>query len=243
MNATRLQAAAHRRAEGTRRQLADDLRQLCGDAGVSQRRLAAATGLPQGYVSRILTGTASPSHDTYTRLAMALGADFTARFYPSTGALIRDRLAAPMTELLVRTSQPRWEAMTEVGVHRPARGWIDVVLHDPRPHVLVASELQSQLRRLEQVVRWHALKAEALPSWEGFDRLGAEPPSISRLLVVRRTRVTRQVAAEFARQLRAAYPAHPDDAIDALAGTSPWPGSALVWVVIDERGARWAQGR
>jgi hypothetical protein len=60
---------------------------------------------------------------------------------------------------------------------------------------------------------------------------------------VRRTRATRAVAAEFARQLRLACPVHPDDALAALTGTAPWPGAALVWVTLDARGARFAQGR
>jgi hypothetical protein len=61
-------------------------------------------------------------------------------------------------------------------------------------------------------------------------------PSISRLLLVRRTRTTEAVAREFARQLRLAYPAHPDDALASLTGTAPWPGPAMVWVELN--GAR-----
>ena len=107
--------------------------------------------------------------------------------------------------------------------------------------MLLASELQSELRRLEQQVRWHAAKAQALPSWEGFAPMGDS--RISQLLVVRRTRATRAVASEFSRQLRAAYPAHPDDALAALTGTEPWPGAALVWMVIEGTRARWVSGR
>ena len=51
------------------------------------------------------------------------------------------------------------------------------------------------------------------------------------------------MAAEFAGQLRTAYPAHPDDALAALAGTEPWPGAALVWALVDKAGARFSQGR
>jgi hypothetical protein len=147
-----------------------------------------------------------------------------------------------MMEALLDTVHPRWERHLEVGVRHPSRGWIDALLHDPREATAVATELQSELRRLEQLVRWQAARAAALPSWEGWGRLGPEP-EISRLLVVRRTRATRQVAAEFARQLRVSYPAHPDDAVAALTGTVPWPGPALVWITVDARGARWALGR
>ncbi len=108
--------------------------------------------------------------------------------------------------------------------------------------MILASELQSELRRLEQLVRWHEAKADALPSWKGFTRLGGEP-AISRLLVVRRTRATRRVTSDYARQPRVAYPAHPDDAIAALTGTVPWPGPALVWAAIDRGQARLVSGR
>ena len=137
---------------------------------------------------------------------------------------------------------PRWHAFSEVAVRRPSRGWIDAVLHDPRAGLAVATELQSELRRLEQLVRWSGEKAASLPSWDGWDRLGDEP-RIDRLLIVRRTRATREVAAADERQLRVAFPAHPDDALAALTGTAPWPGAALVWSVVDGRGARLVGGR
>jgi hypothetical protein len=107
--------------------------------------------------------------------------------------------------------------------------------------VLLVSELQSELRRLEQLVRWREAKADSLPSWKGFTDLGGEP-EISRLLVLRQTRATRRVANDFARQLRVAYPAHPDDAVAALTGTTPWPGPAMAWMVIERGAARLVTG-
>jgi transcriptional regulator with XRE-family HTH domain len=242
MTTTRLQAAADRRSAAARRDLAEQLRRLMQDAGVHQRELALAAGIARSYLGRILRADADPSLETYARLGAVLGADLSARYFPTTGPAIRDRHQAPMLELLLATTRPRWRPFTEVGVRRPNRGWIDAALHDPDEHVLVASELQSELRRLEQLVRWHAAKAEALPSWDGWAQLGEEP-AISRLLVVRRTRATRGIATEFGRQLRAAHPAHPDDAITALAGNDAWPGAALLWVVMDVRGTRFAPGR
>ncbi|OGO57201.1 MAG: hypothetical protein A2V85_06070 [Chloroflexi bacterium RBG_16_72_14] len=61
---------------------------------------------------------------------------------------------------------------------------------------------------------------------------------MSQVLVVRRTRATRTIAAEFERQLRVAYPAHPDDALAALTGTAAWPGPAMIWAVLDGRDTR-----
>lgn len=237
------EAAIARAAQKRHSSLAEDLVRLREDAGVSRTRLATEAGVDRRFLDRIEAGKERPSLETYQRLASALGVDLSTRLYPNTGPAIRDRLAAPMCELLLREAHPRFGRYTEVGVHRPSRGWIDVVLHEPRERVAIASELQSQLRRLEQLIRWQGTKAESLPSWEGWPHLGEEP-AISRLLVVRRTRATRAVATEFARQLRVAYPAHPDDALAALTGTAPWPGPALIWVALEgARGARFLAGR
>jgi hypothetical protein len=147
-----------------------------------------------------------------------------------------------MLEFLLGQIHPRWETMSEVTVHRPARGTIDLVLIERRGAAVVAVELQSELRRLEQLVRWSQEKADSLPSsrmWPG----GLDPRTTSLLIVVRRTRATRRVATEFRRQLEVAFPAHPDDAVAALTGTRAWPGSALVWVVIEGQSVRFVSGR
>ena len=236
------EAAVRRSTERRHESLAEDLTRFREDAGVSRTRLALEAGVDRRYLDRIEAGEAQPSIETYQRLAAALGADLSTRVFANTGPAIRDRLQAPILEMLLRDRHPRWDPFTEVSVRRPSRGWIDVVLHDARAEVLVAGELQSELRRLEQLIRWQSAKAEGLPSWKGWRHLGAEP-MVSRLLVVRRTRATRSVAAEFAAQLRVAYPAHPDDAVAALTGSAPWPGPALIWVTVDGRGVRWATGR
>ena len=207
------------------------------DAGLSRLEVARAAGVSDAFVGRIEDGHEHPSNETLTRLGLVLGADLRVRLYPNTGPLIRDRHQAAMLEAVLGVLHPRWQAFTEVAVHRPERGWIDAVLHDPREGVAVASELQSELRRLEQLIRWSAAKAASLPSWDGWLHLGDEP-RIERLLVVRRTRATREVAAAHDRQLRTAYPAHPDDALAALTGAAPWPGPALVWAVVEGGAAR-----
>ena len=150
---------------------------------------------------------------------MALGADLSIRLYPNTGPSIRDRHQAGILEALLTSKHPRWHAYPEVGVRRPSRGWIDAALHDPRERTLVATEIQSELRRLEQLIRWSGEKAASLPSWDRWPALGEEP-EVSQLLVVRDTRATRAVAREFGRVLRAAFPAHPDDALAALTSTA-----------------------
>jgi transcriptional regulator with XRE-family HTH domain len=223
-----LDIASQRGARQIRLRLAQDVDRLCSDAGVSHAALARAAGVSQSFLSRVFAGTTQPSVATYARLAAALGADFSARFYPNTGPAIRDRHQARILEALLESIHPRWHRFTEVAVSRPARRWIDVVLHEDRERVLIASEIESTLNRVEQLVRWSTEKAEALPSWTGWSRL-PETPDVSRLLVLRATRLTRTRAREAARQLRVAYPAHPADALAALTGTQPWPGPALIW--------------
>jgi transcriptional regulator with XRE-family HTH domain len=241
VNDTGVTRAAARVSGRLHHGLAEDIDRLRADAGLSVTALGRASGMDPGYLYRIIAGTERPSLQTYARLAVALGADLTSRFYPNTGALVRDRHQARMLEVLLGAVHPRWQVHMEVAVRRPSRGWIDAALHEPRERVLVAAELQSELRRLEQLVRWSGEKAASLPSWDGWAQFDAEPRT-SQLLLVRRTPTTRAAVAEFALQLRVAFPAHPDDALAALTGTAPWPGAALVWVATDGRGARLVAG-
>jgi transcriptional regulator with XRE-family HTH domain len=228
---TKLQAAADRRASAVRHQLAMDIRRLREDAGVSRAAVARMAGIHHSLVGRLEDGAYLPSIETYARVCAALGADLHTRAYPTTGPVIRDRFQAPTAELLFGVCHARWERTPEVRVVRPARGWVDAVLHDRLQRLLVAAELESDLRRLEQLLRWSEEKALSLPSaraWPSWSATG--DPSISRLLVVRWTRANRTVADGARRLLREAYPADPRDALDALTtGASAWPGAALLW--------------
>lgn len=205
---------------------------MAADAGISHAALARAAGLPPSFLARILAGSARPSLETYARLATVLGADLNARLYPNTGPVIRDRHQVRVVEGTLGLLHPRWQRFGEVAVRRPVRGWIDLVLHEPRERTLVAVEVESTLNRVEQLIRWSTEKSASLPSWDGWSRMG-DPPEISRLLIVRRTRATRDAAAAAEGQLRLAYPAHPADALAALTGTAPWPGPSLVWVRLE----------
>jgi transcriptional regulator with XRE-family HTH domain len=242
MSPTKLQRAADRRTSALRDDLVDQLAQLRSYAAITVRDLARAAGLSAPYVARILAKTERPTLEAYGRLAAVLGADLGAKFYTNTGPAIHDRHQAPILECLLRDRDPRWHPFTEIAVQHPRQGWIDVGFHDRRAGIFVATEIQGALPRLEQLVRWSAAKADSVRSWDGWRHLGDEP-AVSRLLVVRRTRATRQIAADFAEQLRVAYPAHPDDAIASLTETAPWPGAAMVWSVIEHGRARLVPGR
>jgi transcriptional regulator with XRE-family HTH domain len=231
---TRLQLDATRHAQKVRETLAEDIRRMREDAGITRVALAQLAGVHPSSITKIEAGDMLPTLEMYARLAAALGADLAARMYPTTGPSVHDRHQVRMAELVVASRHPRWAAAPEVGVRRPARGWIDLVLRDPAESTLLAAELESMLRRIEQLLRWSREKADSLPSasaWGDWSRPGS--PSIERLLVVRWTRANRDAASDARRQLREAYPADPRDALEALTGTAAWPGSALLWARID----------
>jgi len=231
---TDLQTEADRRARALRHGLATDVARMREDAGLTQSAVARLAGVHPSVVSRLEDQSLLPTLETYVRICAAIGADFAARAYPNTGPAIHDRHQVRMAELLLAKLHPRWSATPEVAVRRPARGWIDAVLHDPSARTLVGSELESDIRRVEQVIRWSAEKVRALPSADRWRSWAADgPPMVSQLLVVRWTRANREVVATARRQLRAAYPADPDDALDALTGTGRWAGAALIWARID----------
>jgi transcriptional regulator with XRE-family HTH domain len=229
MPPTRTEIQARRRVAAIRRSLNDDMRRMREDAGVSQSRLARAAGIAQGYLSRIEAGTVAPSLETYARLSAALGADLACRLYPNTGPAIRDRHQASIAQALVRAADPRWQCWPEVAVRRPARGWIDLVFHDPVERVAIATEIESEIRRIEQLLRWHAEKAASLPSADAWPYGPGDTAEISRLMVVRATRATRSLAREFADLLAVAFPGSPTAALAALSGRGRWPGSSLLW--------------
>lgn len=235
-----LRTKVGRRAQDLRGAVGRQLLRLREDAGVSQRRLASASGVQQSFISDIERGRAEPSIAVLIALGDALGADLTIRFYPGAGPRIRDRLQAPIVEALLARAHPAWHRLVEVPVWRPVRGVIDVVLARPG-EVVVVGEIHSEVHRLEQQLRWAAEKAEAVRSSDAWAMLtGGQPTTpVSRLLVLRSTQATRDVARAFSETLRAAYPASVADALAAFESpTRPWPGATLLWADVDARGAR-----
>lgn len=243
MTSPRRVAEARRQADRSHRSLADDVRRLREDAGATRSQLAAAAGVDLAFLCRIEDGRERPSIDTYAKLAVALGSDLSSRLYPNTGPAIRDRHQARIAEALVPQLHPRWRPYLEVGVRKPSRGWIDVVIHGARERIVLATEIQSELLRLEQLLRWTRQKVDALPSWERWLSLGDPPPASSRMLIVRSTAATRSVVQEFSSLLSTEYPAHPADALAALFGESRWPGPALVWATIEPDRVRFLDRR
>ena len=132
------------------------------DANVSVAELSRATGVTAGHLWRIEAGQANPSMEVLIAVGVALGADLGVRYFPGPGPRIHDRFQAPMVEALIRSLDPRWRVQLEVPVTKPARGVIDAVLHDTTSPLFVASEVHSDLHRLEQQLRWGHEKAEGV---------------------------------------------------------------------------------
>ena len=160
-----------------------------------------------------------------------LGADLSIRVSPGTGPRLTDRHQARMAEALIRSLNPVWRPHLEVPVWRPARGVIDIVLERSEPHLLVATKVHSELRRLEQQLRWSSEKAGSLTS-SNLVGNGIEP-SVSTLLVLRSTSSTRDVARRFEATLRTAYPAATSRVLGALRDGEPWPGPGIAWIRIE----------
>jgi transcriptional regulator with XRE-family HTH domain len=236
-----MERAAARNAREVTLAMGRDIRQAREDAGISLSRLAQEAGISKGYAHAIEAGEEHPSLATLTKLAAALGSRLNVRLEPGIGPPIRDHIQAAMVQGLLAVLHPRWKRFLEVPVSRPVRGVIDLVLDDPAEPQIVAAEAQSELRRIEQQVRWSKAKAEALASGgaaelvqilgrSGHDEQSRGAPSVSRLLLLRSTRTTHQVVATYADLLATAFPARHGDAVAALTGTASWPGAGLVWM-------------
>jgi transcriptional regulator with XRE-family HTH domain len=227
-----------RRMRRIRIHVGDDVRRLRLDAGVTLSELAAVTGIDRSHLRRIESGDAMASVDALAAVGVALGADLGVRYFPGAGPRLVDRFQAPMIEGFLPELDDRWSVRLEVPVTTPHRGVIDAALTEREARLVVAGEFQSEFRRLEQEIRWSNEKADGLGA-----RSAEEDPdvrwSISRLLVVRSTTTTRDVARRYEATLRAAYPARTRDVLEALTtSAASWPGAGIVWMRVERgRGA------
>ena len=211
----------------------DEIRSLRLDAGVTLTELAAVTDIDRSHLRRIEAGAASASVEALVTIGVALGADLSARYFAGSGPRLVDRFQAPMMEGFLGQLHARWLSRPEIRVATPVRGVVDLTLIDRLAALAVASEFQSEFRRLELQIRRNSDKADGLAA-----RLAEEPGThsmtVSRLLVVRSTTNTREVARHYEATLAAAYPAKVHDVLSALTTASaPWPGPGLVWMRLE----------
>lgn len=226
--------ATGRRSREVNRVVIGEIDRLRRDAGMSLRRLAEAAEIDPGYLSQMIAGSRSPSVAVLVALTTVLGADLSVHVYPTTGPTLRDGIQTRIAEELLRIAAPTLRRSVEVPVYRPARGFIDIVFDEPIQSVVIATEIQSRIDRLEQQIRWAQDKEQSLPSSEMWRFLEGDH-SISRLLVLRSTAATREIARRFEATLAAAYPARSADVYRALTVTGTlWPGPGILWA--DVRG-------
>jgi transcriptional regulator with XRE-family HTH domain len=239
---TSRRTAIGRAAAETRRRLGLEIKRLRADAGLSIRQLAGAAGIDHGYLSQIERGVVEPSFAVLIAIGHVLGADLSVHLYPTTGPRIHDRVQAPIIEALFATLHPRWKRMAEVPVIRPARGFVDAMLVLLDDGVVVATEVQSEFRRLEQQLRWASDKADSLPSssaWTMAVPTDRRPPAISLLLVIRSTRANREIARSFESTLASRYPAPAGAIHEALTtAATVWPGAGIIWATVERGEAR-----
>ena len=213
------------------------MRRARADAGLSIRVVAGAAGIDPSHLSLIERGRREASLSVLAAVGSVLGLDLSVRLFPTTGPRIHDRTQAAIVEALLRAAHPSWKRLVEVPVWRPVRGVIDLVLARPG-EVVVATEVHSE-------IRWGREKGEALPSAQAWSMVSGGQPAtpISQVLVLRNTRANRDVARAYAATLTAAYPASSHEALAAIRdATLPWPGGALLWVVVTDGVARILDG-
>ena len=231
LSLTQIRRETSRRLRRFRVLIGEDIRRMRLDANVSVADLSRATGIDAGHLWRIEAGQANASGEVLIAIGVALGADFSARYFPGSGPRIHDRLQAPMIEALLGALHPRWRTQLEVPITHPARGVIDVVLSDSGSGLEIAAEVQSDLRRLEQQIRWGREKADGLTSLRSDAAGGRTVARISQLLVLRSTERTRELARQYEATFRVAFPARTADAFASLTTLdAPWPGPAIVWM-------------
>jgi transcriptional regulator with XRE-family HTH domain len=225
------------KARAIRLALGNDLRRHRTDAGLPLGAVAGAAGISRSHLCELETGKADASLPTLAALADVLGADLSIRLHPNTGPRIRDHIQARIVEELLRVAHPRWRAYAEVPVYRPARGRVDVVYHDPAAVLMVATEVHSQINRVEQQLGWANMKTDSLPSADLWRHAVADQV-VSRLLVLRSTRTMRELVGRFEHTFRSAYPASAASVYAALVSRAPWPGPGVLWAAVSSDGVR-----
>ena len=182
--------------------------------------------------------SAKPAWRSLHRVAAALGADVSLRIYPNT------RTADPRSPSRHGWSKRSCTSLpADLGSPRRGRrssgpfGASSMSCSpDRRDGRIVSVEAQSELRRLEQQIRWAAEKTDALPSAAIWPARRRRPPWRCRGSCSCGRRRTRELARSFASTLAAAYPADPRASRSARRSDPPWPGNGIVWVRVE--GAR-----
>ncbi len=212
-----------------------EVRTIREDVAIPRAALARAAGIHPITIARLESGRRLPRISILSSIADALGADLTIRIVPGAGIAIRDRAQAWMVESFLRSLNAAWRPTLEVPVSTPARGVIDLVLRHADSDEVVAVELQSALRRVEQTLRWSAEKSAGLAGLPIGRCIDGSPATIHRMLVLRSDPATRAVVRSLATTFAAAYPVDASKAVASIRDGSRLEGSAIVWMEVRGR--------
>lgn len=157
---------------------------------------------------------------------------------------MRDRIQGMLLEATLTVLHERWIPREEVAVWRPVRGVIDLLLRERHTDELVAGEAHSLLHTVEGQLRHAHEKADGLPSAPGWPwQWRTATPRVSSLLILRSCSAMHELVRSLPHVFAAAYPADTEQAAAALTTpTTPWPGSAIVWVRVDGARTRMLEG-
>jgi transcriptional regulator with XRE-family HTH domain len=215
-----------RRRRRLRAHIGEQVRSLRIDAGISQKHLAQACGIDGAHLSRIERGLVQPSLDVLVAIGACLGADLGVRYFPGSGPRLKDRFQAPIIEALIRILHARWIRYPELAVPK-ARGFVDLALGD-RLGTGIECEAHTEIRALDELLRRQLEKALAV------EELGVVGMNVSTLLVLRSTKLTRDVVRLHESTFAAAFPGRVADALSALTSVdAPWPGPTLLWAKLE----------
>ena len=146
------------RIEQQMRQLTSELREARIGAGLSQRQVAAAVGIPRSSVERLELGQPNVSLRTAGLVAAAVGLDLSIRSYPG-GPHIRDVGQVRLLLRLTRRLGPEWRWRYEVLLpgDRDQRAWDAVARHE-RTHLGFVVDAETRVRDAQELLRRVALK-------------------------------------------------------------------------------------
>jgi transcriptional regulator with XRE-family HTH domain len=200
---------------------AEDFRELRLRVGVSQRAIAIAIGVDRSVITRLERGDPSVSPAVRARACAALGADFRMQLYHERAALIYDAGHARLVDRLVSMVGRGWR--TELELALPGRRSVDACHFSPS--TIVVAEVETRVRRLEQIQRELKSKQDSAIAQFGLER------PIHVVLALPPTHHHRALIREHPALIRTAFPARSAQIRAALADAAlPFPGDGILWV-------------
>ena len=200
---------------------AEDFRELRLRIGVSPRAVAEAIGVDPSVINRLERADPSVSPVIRARACAVLGADFRMQLYRERSALIYDAAHARLVDRLVAMAGGGWR--TELELALPGRRSVDAGFFSRSAVVL--TEVESRLRRLEEIQRELQSERESVTDAFGRDR------PIHVVLALPPTHHHRALVREHPALIRTAFSAASAQIRAALADAAlPFRGDGILWI-------------